>query len=114
MEIPPSRWSTAGRQRGARPYPKNELREPALGCAAYPRRASEARLRRRPVDSLEVHGTEALAEGAAAMAAAGVALDKVAMTLEASKPSSRGKKKVVKRMVAKKPVAPKKKANTKK
>src|SRR5450759_1905495 len=54
MEIPPSRWSTAGRQRGARPYPKNELREPALGCAAYPRRASEARLRRRPVDSLEV------------------------------------------------------------
>src|ERR1035437_1568275 len=59
MEIPPSRWSTAGRQRGARPYPKNELREPALGCAAYPRRASEARLRRRPVDSLEVHGTEA-------------------------------------------------------
>jgi hypothetical protein len=31
----------------------------ALGCAAYPRRASEARLRRRPVDSLEVHGTEA-------------------------------------------------------
>src|ERR1035437_640869 len=59
MEIPPSRWSTADRQRGARPYPKNELREPALGCAAYPRRASEARLRRRPVDSLEVHGTEA-------------------------------------------------------
>src|SRR5665811_2229171 len=59
MEIPLSRWSTAGRQRGARPYPKNELREPALGCAAYPRRASEARLRRRPVDSLEVHGTEA-------------------------------------------------------
>jgi hypothetical protein len=32
---------------------------PSLGCAAYPRRASEARLRRRPVDSLEVHGTEA-------------------------------------------------------
>ena len=59
MEIPPSRWPTADRQRAARPYPKNELREPALGCAAYPRRASEARLRRRPVDSLEVHGTEA-------------------------------------------------------
>src|SRR5450756_421631 len=59
MEIPPSRWSTAGRQIGARPYPKNELREPALGCAAYPRLASEPRLRRRPVDSLEVHGTEA-------------------------------------------------------
>src|SRR5437763_1048074 len=30
------------------------LREPALGCAAHPRRTSEARLRRRPVDSLEV------------------------------------------------------------
>src|ERR1019366_8348392 len=59
MEIPPSRWSTAGRQRGARPYPKKELRDPALGCAAHPRRASQARLRRRPVDSLEVHGTEA-------------------------------------------------------
>ena len=59
-------------------------------------------------------GAKALAEGAAAMAAAGVALDKVAMTLEASKPSSRGRKKVVKRVVAKKPVAPKKKANTKK
>ena len=59
-------------------------------------------------------GAKALAEGAAAMAAAGVALDKVVMTLEASKPSSRGKKKVVKRVVAKKPVAPKKKANTKK
>ncbi|MFZ0109061.1 MAG: hypothetical protein WAL01_06115, partial [Pseudolabrys sp.] len=28
MEIPPSRWPTADRQRGARPYPKNELREP--------------------------------------------------------------------------------------
>ena len=56
-------------------------------------------------------GAKALAEGAAAMAAADVALDKVAMTLEASKPSSREKKKVVKRMVAKKPVAPKKKAN---
>src|SRR5450759_4843735 len=53
------RWSTADRQRGARPYPKNELREPALGCAAYSRRASEARLRRRTVDGLEVHGTEA-------------------------------------------------------
>src|ERR1019366_9128688 len=31
MEIPPSRWSTADRQRGARPYPKNEWRQPALG-----------------------------------------------------------------------------------
>src|SRR5258708_18866915 len=59
MEIARSGWPTGDRQRGARPYPKNELREPALGCAAHPRRASKARLRRRPVDSLEVHGTEA-------------------------------------------------------
>jgi transposase InsO family protein len=40
----------------SRPYPKDELREPALGCAAHPRRTSETRLRRRPVDSLEVQG----------------------------------------------------------
>src|ERR1035437_1868430 len=53
MEIPRSRWPTADRQRGARPYPKNELRKPALGCAAYRRRASEARLRRRPGAALD-------------------------------------------------------------
>src|ERR1035437_4710163 len=38
MEIPPSRWSTAGRQRGARPYPKNELREPSPNLNAYAER----------------------------------------------------------------------------
>ena len=59
MKISPSRWPTADRQEGAQPYPKNEIRESALGAALYPRRASEARLRRRPVDGLEAHGTEA-------------------------------------------------------
>src|SRR5665811_998567 len=42
MEIPLSRWPTADRQRGARPYPKNELREPALGCCVKKTRERHA------------------------------------------------------------------------
>src|SRR5450631_1473278 len=60
-------WRWKSRPFGGRPQIDKELRdlirrmnsENALGCATYPRRASETRLRYRPVDSLEVHGTEA-------------------------------------------------------
>jgi hypothetical protein len=60
-------WRWKSRPLGGRPQIDKEVRdlirrmsfENPLCCAAYPRRASEARLRRRPVDSLEVHGTEA-------------------------------------------------------
>ena len=56
-----SRLSVADRRstKSCATYPKNELREPALGCAPYPRRTAEARHRRRPVDGLEIHGATA-------------------------------------------------------
>src|ERR1022692_1591442 len=59
LEVTPAGRATADRDRPPCTDPADEHGEPALGCAAYPRRASEARLRRRPVESLEVHGTEA-------------------------------------------------------
>src|SRR5437762_2995007 len=56
LEIPLLWRSTANRRGPARADPADERRKSAVGCAAHPWRATQARLRGRSVERREVHG----------------------------------------------------------
>ena len=52
-------WTALSRARGARADPEDEQGQPALGCAAHPRRALKARHRDQSGDRRQVHGAKA-------------------------------------------------------
>ena len=52
-------WTALSRARGARTDPADEQGQPALGCAAHPRRVVKARYRDQSSDRRQVHGAKA-------------------------------------------------------